>query len=516
MTTCDAQSPGTLIGKEPLDRVYLMENHDQAYYTWRERGVKNRVLVHIDAHHDMWWIPERGSITIANFIYAALRDDCVRELFWVVPDPTWERSKTREPILHHLKTLGKKYPGGARPIQIGDRQISTILLGKRFTVCPLRLLPQVDENVLLDIDIDFFTIPRVCFGQWDTHAELPWCWPEGLLARLTASRIRTDLVTIGYSVVGGYTPLKWKYLGDELAQRSRQGKNDDVIRGMDLIRAAALAAHASDLVSAERIYREAAGLLPNSAAPCYHLAYLCLGMGRVDEGRTFYQEALARDPSYRTAYNNSGLWHGWAGNALAAEREHWQMLQLDPGDAFAHFGLGRLAARRKRWAEAEACLREALALDPYLIDAYRILGKVLAKRGCRDAAIEAYRRSLSLALEGYRPLGADIVTYPEEARLADPSHWYTHGRLARLHEAQGSDKEAISSYRMAIAGGCDGFLIRGRLARLYIRQRNWQKGSREAWQAAKKIPAGLWRTALRGHYRLRRAAAKRYKSFLPI
>lgn len=34
--------------------------------------------------------------------------------------------------------------------------------------------------------------------------------------------MRWDLATIAYSVEGGYTPIQWKYVGDELAARLRQ------------------------------------------------------------------------------------------------------------------------------------------------------------------------------------------------------------------------------------------------------------------------------------------------------
>ena len=71
--------------------VHLMENHDGAYYIWRDLGVKDRILVHIDAHHDMWWAEDTKAslVTIANFICPALKEGIVREVFWVVPDATW-------------------------------------------------------------------------------------------------------------------------------------------------------------------------------------------------------------------------------------------------------------------------------------------------------------------------------------------------------------------------------------------------------------------------------------------
>ena len=42
-------------GSKLEDPVFLIENHDQAYKIWRELGLKERTLVHVDAHHDMRW-----------------------------------------------------------------------------------------------------------------------------------------------------------------------------------------------------------------------------------------------------------------------------------------------------------------------------------------------------------------------------------------------------------------------------------------------------------------------------
>ncbi len=83
---------GWRVGTDPVGRITKVENHDAAYHAWRDAGVRRRILIHIDAHHDMWWVSDPGEITIANFISPALAEDIVREVFWVVPDLCWERS----------------------------------------------------------------------------------------------------------------------------------------------------------------------------------------------------------------------------------------------------------------------------------------------------------------------------------------------------------------------------------------------------------------------------------------
>jgi len=78
----------TRVGVDPIDHIFLMENHDRAYHLWRGAGLRQRILVHVDAHHDMSWIDDCRSLSIANFICPALKENIVREVCWVVPDGT--------------------------------------------------------------------------------------------------------------------------------------------------------------------------------------------------------------------------------------------------------------------------------------------------------------------------------------------------------------------------------------------------------------------------------------------
>jgi hypothetical protein len=98
--------------------VHCVENHDGAYRVWRDAGVTQRLLVHVDAHHDLYgrWIDrknpkERARINIANFVYAALEEELVRELIWVVPDQTWATPAGRRDIAHHRHRSRQAHTG---------------------------------------------------------------------------------------------------------------------------------------------------------------------------------------------------------------------------------------------------------------------------------------------------------------------------------------------------------------------------------------------------------------------
>ena len=328
--------------------VHQMDNHDRAYSLWREAGLRDRILIHVDAHHDMWWTENPNSLSIANFICPALKDGIVREMYWVVPDGTWNSSAGRAALRRHLQAIQARYPGDPPAIQWDERRIRTTVLGRPLAICSMDSLPLLSERVLLDIDVDYLIIPRVSYGEWDTHSPLPWRWPSELVALLHARNVKADFVTIASSVEGGHTPLQWKYLGGELAMRLRLPDGDARLKPYERMREGAVAQRGRDEIRAENAFRDVGDTL--GAAAGFSLAHLLADQGRAEEGRHCYDRALALDPSYRGAYSTQGVPLYFARSYAAAERAFSRTLLLDPADPSAHLGLGWMAARRKRWA----------------------------------------------------------------------------------------------------------------------------------------------------------------------
>jgi tetratricopeptide (TPR) repeat protein len=465
------------VGREPIERVELLENHDEAYEVWRRAGVSGRMLVHVDAHHDMWWTPPGACVNIANYICPALRDGLVREVMWIVPDETWATREGLEAVGRHLEKITACYPS-APPVK----------------VLPLRLLPALEgREVLLDIDVDFMVIPTVTYGgHSDRCSPLPWCWPEELVERLSARGVRTDLVTIASSVEGGFTPLKWKYLGDELVERLQRPPGRD-FKGFAAIRRGC---EAREAAIAEREFRRAAFLLPASAAPHYHISLLNAAQGRWSIARAAHARARELDASYETPFASAGFARCDEGQLSEAEEEHCRSLALNPEDAYACFGLGEVYARRRRWPEAERLLRRSLALDDHLVDAHRQLAHMLARLGRVEEAIYRYERSLILALNGRRSIRGPVVSRSTRgAHVLDPDHSRIHARLAQLHARVGVTEKAIASYRMSLAGGHDAIGLRCHLAWLYTRQRKWRESLTEMSRAVtlmSRLPVTRW------------------------
>jgi tetratricopeptide (TPR) repeat protein len=404
------------IGADPASTVFLMENHDEAYSIWRRLNHRARTLVHVDAHHDMWWITKPTSITIANFISLALQQDIVSEIYWVVPDASWANSRNRAHLLNHLNELQGTYPSSSGKIREEAERASVVLCDKSLTVCSLHSLPRLSKSVLLDVDIDFFIIPKVTYGRTEFHGPLPWCWPDGLMGALLDAEVSSDCVTIAYSIEGGYCPLKWKYLGNELQVRlcKPQHVRRELLEVFSRMRDAAFACQRQDWETALFHYQKCVGLWPGSAAPLYNLAQVLLHQGRIHEARQLHVRALANDPTYSTPYNSSGFHHCWSGRYRAARRGHRRALCLDPKNAAAYLGLAQISAHKRQWKEAERLFHQALEFDSRLVDAYRGLGRALAAQARYVDAADYLQKAFMLAANGCRPLAAPIITIPSE------------------------------------------------------------------------------------------------------
>lgn len=246
----------SLVGKEPIECIVLMENHNLAFSVWQREKTRNRILIHIDAHLDFGWIPDKKlykillsnslceenppsgrkplwyqeeqeimkTVNTGNYLYPALKDGVIRELYWVVPDKIWDMPEEWAIIKKIFQQILEKHPQEkAARILSGENSIVTTICGRKFTACKLVNLPKITESVLLDIDLDFFIVNSRLkeVASITTVNKKPWMWPNELITILKNKKIKTDYVTISYSVAEGFTPLKYKYLGDQIANLLR-------------------------------------------------------------------------------------------------------------------------------------------------------------------------------------------------------------------------------------------------------------------------------------------------------
>jgi len=420
-----------------MNNIHLFEDHDEALKVWRQKKIKGIDLVHVDAHIDFSFhavkakdqiIKEARTLTqlkqeleksllyqryerdfdkqtnIGNYIYQAMCEGIIRDFYWVVPGGLKEFKNSLKIIKGMLKSLSKQDPYQYRfalrasRFTLNDGIVSVRLFGRKFVICILEKLPILKQRVLLDIDTDFLVIDSL--SSANNTAKIgkrrPWIRPDRLVKELLISKkLRPTFTTIAYSVNGGYTPMRYKILGDELA-------------------------HCLTPIQFKERYRE------KSAASLSFERFESTGK------KKYYQRAIKLDPSYRAADNNYGPLYLSIRKFFRAQKEFMKIAKADPENPYAFIGLGNVALEKKDFRKAKKCFSRALkqkkklpsglfglaqaefklknfkkakdlfnryrALRPLEFQSYYFLGRIYRREGNLEKAALCYQHAMRLGL----------------------------------------------------------------------------------------------------------------------
>lgn len=391
-----------------LSGIHLMEDHNEALEVWKQNGIRSRILVHVDAHMDVGSIPQKDPyeileasnisevnrlleeeqnwnltkkdfyslVNIGNYIYPAIRDGLVKEFWWVVPDRNLK--KTGKHILKYLKKMAKKDSNYAKEVSFSDGSVRGQLFNIALNICNIDTLPEFKEEILLDIDCDYFVYKSARQHIFSNILEKrrPWIEPEEFVDKLKRKNMKTDLITIANSVEGGFTPIEYKYLGYELKELCGKLLFDDYKPG-------------------ER--KENAGLY-------FNLSITEWEKGNLSRARDLYKKALQLDSTYRSYFNNRGFLYEEFGLLDKAFSEYEKILSLDPECPYNNVNMGRLLIKKGRLDEALSYLKKGIELNQDDFRAYSLLGDIHFKRKEFEKAIVLYKESLNLESEGVSAL----------------------------------------------------------------------------------------------------------------
>lgn len=399
--------------------IFLMENHNEALGFWRKRNLKDKTLVHIDSHFDFAWIadkdpaeilsldsldgfkknigknhlwnlsgrPNEELVHIGNYIEPAIKEGIINEFYWVVPDYFCSgkmqlgrlKKEIRNTLIKSLKdTIEIKIENNSLLGRIGD--IALI-------VCPLAGLPRLEEDILLDIDVDYFI-----------RGNTLWLSPDKFV-EIVKPKLRSCVITIAYSVEGGFTPIEYKFIGDYLAcllDDAKAKNNQGFKEAMESLLKAIDAQRKELPKDAESFLMQALTICPDYAAIHYHLSMLYSSLGLKDSSRNYYWQAISRDASYQTPYNNRGPVLESNSKLTQATQEYERMLELDPENFNYYLRLGNIFSQKKHWDQALQNYLRALEINPQCPEAYSGLGYVLLKKKRPNDALESLHQSLAL------------------------------------------------------------------------------------------------------------------------
>lgn len=131
-----------------------------------------------------------------------------------------------------------------------------------------------------------------------------------------------------------------------------------------------------------------ARVIPKAAREHFVRADKAAKKQRFPEAIAHLREAVAIFPEYLEAWNNLGVRYMHLRQFDDAVNAFGTALRIEPGAALARANLAIVLVTMQRYAEAETEAREALQLDPSLLQASYALGLSWAGRGdCRSDAI---------------------------------------------------------------------------------------------------------------------------------
>ncbi len=184
---------------------------------------------------------------------------------------------------------------------------------------------------------------------------------------------------------------------------------------------------------------------------------------RTDEAksRSYYQQALAADPSYALAHAGVADTYAFGGTGTSdlAEKHAREALRLDENLAEPHATLGFIQMfSRWEWAEAEKELKRALELNPNYATAHQWYAIYHACQGRTSDAVARMKQAVEL--DPLSPaINADLgqmhffAREPEQAMAAyeralelDPNNNFAMLYLFYLHAKAGRETDAADAY----------------------------------------------------------------------
>lgn len=246
--------------------------------------------------------------------------------------------------------------------------------------------------------------------------------------------------------------------------------------------------------------------IPDEPAIPLSLALGHRSLGQLEESETARGEALdllgtwlQTHPEDNAARYDRGIVYHMNDQYEQAILDYQAVIKRDPDFYVAYIGLGQATSAMGNFEEAEAKLRDAIALaektgaDPAW--AHLNLALVYEQAGKPGLANEEYSNALALApqvdwmyyyyakfLERHLESEAALLTY--DALIdATPNKGWGYGELAAFQDRQGSLDQAIENYEKAVHENPDDVLLHTYLAESYLKAEEIEKSIQEYEEA---------------------------------
>lgn len=227
-----------VLGKDSLVHLKPIENHKSALAHWLSSGIKNAVLVNIDAHDDIKRMPEiyiqelqgqparktsatnaveedyrnfSDKVTNGNFIYAAAKIGLFKEVYWIIPAPIM-LEKNRVELLVSLLDYYNFLRKDIKTFKMEGNCFKGLVNNIPLNICGLEALPDIDRPIILSIDTDFFPVAA------DSYNEKLIKSVHRTYKTLAAKGYQIENAAIAYSIDGGHLNTYHRWIGDLLIE----------------------------------------------------------------------------------------------------------------------------------------------------------------------------------------------------------------------------------------------------------------------------------------------------------
>lgn len=216
------------------------------------------------------------------------------------------------------------------------------------------------------------------------------------------------------------------------------------------------------LDDARRSYQQALSIQPQLAAAHNNLGTILQAQGHLAAAIEHYSQAASLQPDYVDALNNLGTAYQQQGNWSAATEAFGRAVATQPGYARGHYNRGVALAMQQQLADAVAAFEQALAAEPDYADVHYGLAMTLQRQGDFARAETHYQRALSLRpawAEAASSLGSMFQAQGdlsraaqmyEQALAANPNYAEAIYNQGTLLKQQNAIEPAIEKYRRAI------------------------------------------------------------------
>jgi protein O-GlcNAc transferase len=235
---------------------------------------------------------------------------------------------------------------------------------------------------------------------------------------------------------------------------------------------------AGRLAEAEQTYRQVLAQAPRHADAWHMLGALQCQLKRFQPALEMISRAVALDPGRAIFHSNLGETYHQAGGDeyfQRAEAELKQAIALDPLLADAYTNLACLLMDQKRYAEALQAAQGGIRVAPNNVIAHRHASDALFYSGQHDEALAAYRRTLAL----------------------QPDFTATRYNMGLLLLQMDRPEEAATAFRAVVAATPDNCDARLRLAEALVDMRRDDEAFRELLALTQRHP-----NHARGHEKL--------------